>query len=237
MAFVRRADEVVALEHDDLTAAMIGIGMRFAGPPGADHIDIETTLLAASAQGMDFDDLRILAVLTTWFGVHHPWVNADRLKTLVATASPRVRAFWSSLARWQQADRRFAKLAPLHRGAPLDLLRVGNAFQLRRHGEDARFAGSALRVPATVLRDRAADVQPPEEVARHHRAYRWRLVIGPTIRADAWAALEQAPTLTAADLARRAHCSFATAWHARRDFCAWRAAGGRVGRASPAASS
>jgi len=41
-------------------------------------------------------------------------------------------------------------------------------FQLKRHGEDPRFAGSALRVPANVLRDRAADVDPPAELARHH---------------------------------------------------------------------
>jgi len=29
------------------------------------------------------DDHRVLAVLTTWFGIHAPWVNADRLTALV----------------------------------------------------------------------------------------------------------------------------------------------------------
>jgi hypothetical protein len=38
-----------------------------------------------------------------------------------------------------------------------------------RYDEDPRFAGSALRVPANVLRDRAADVEEPAELARHHQ--------------------------------------------------------------------
>ena len=135
-----------------------------------------------------------------------------------------MRALWAALAHWKHTDRRFAKLAQLHRGGPLDLLAVGTVFQLRRHGEDPRFTGGALRVPAGTLRDRPADVLTPRELAQRHRAYRWRLVIGPTFRADAWAALEADVSLSAAELARRAHCSFATAWHVRRDFTAWRLA-------------
>ena len=44
-------------------------------------------------EAMERDDLRVLAVLVTWFGVHAPWVNADRLTRLVsAHPSKRVRA-------------------------------------------------------------------------------------------------------------------------------------------------
>jgi len=43
-------------------------------------------------------------------------------------------------------------------------------------------------------------------------------MMGPTYRADMWAALEQDPNLTAAEIARRAYGSFATAWQVRRDF-------------------
>lgn len=43
-------------------------------------------------------------------------------------------------------------------------------------------------------------------------------MIGPTYRADMWAALEADPDLSAAELARRTYGSFATAWHVRRDF-------------------
>jgi hypothetical protein len=168
---------------------------------------------------MDGSDLRILALLVSWFGMHHPWVNADRLTKLVATrGSERVRALWAALAHWQAKDRRYARLAGRHRGPRLDLLATGTEFQIRRHGEDARFACSGLRVPANLLRDRPGDIASPEVLARRHRAYRWRITIGPSYRADCWAALEADPGLPAAVLARRAYASFATAWQVKRDF-------------------
>jgi hypothetical protein len=61
--------------------------------------------------------------------------------------------------------------------------------------------------------------------SRHHHTYRCRVTIGPTYRADMWAALEDDPTLSAAALARQTYGSFATAWHVRRDFAILAAAG------------
>ncbi|MBI5627907.1 MAG: hypothetical protein HY953_03225, partial [Candidatus Rokubacteria bacterium] len=74
-----------------------------------------------------------------------------------------------------------------------------------------------LRVPANVLRDRSADVLSPAALARRHLAYRWRVIMGATYRADVWAALEAHPALSAAELARRTYASFATAWLAKHD--------------------
>jgi hypothetical protein len=197
---------------------MVGIGMAFAAPEPAEDPNIEDTLLHASVEAMEHDDLRVLALLVAWFGVHAPYVNADRLTQIVAAQeSARVRALWSALARWQEKDRRFARLRKTHRGARVDVLSSGTDFQMKRHGEDPRFANSSLRVPANVLRDRAADVFSPHELAQRHRAYRARVMIGPSYRADMWAALEPEPTLSAAELARRTYGSFATAWHVRRD--------------------
>jgi hypothetical protein len=197
------------------------------GGEGSRDPNIEDTLLFASIEGMERGDLRVLALFVTWFGVHSGRVNADRLTRLVGLQqTKRVRAFWSALARWRAADRRFARLAGGYRGPRVDLLPVGTDFQVARHGEDPRFAGSNLRAPANVLRDRPSDVLSPAELTKRHAAYRWRLVIGPTYRADMWAALEREPTLSAAGLARRTYGSFATAWQTRRDFGAWRAAGG-----------
>jgi hypothetical protein len=197
------------------------------GGEGSRDPNIEDTLLFASVEGMERDDLRVLAVLITWFGVHAAHVNADRLTRLVAMqVSKRVRAFWSALARWRAADRRFARLARAYRGPRLDLLSTGTDFQVARHGEDPRFAGSKLRVPANVLRDRPADVLQPAELARTHAAYRWRVVIGPGYRADMWAALERKPDLSAAALARETYGSFATAGQVRRDFVVRAAASG-----------
>lgn len=211
---------------DALTADLVGIGLLVGGEGSSDP-NIEDTLLFASIDGMERDDLRVLAVLVTWFGVHAAHVNADRLTRLVAMqASKRVRAFWSALARWRAADRRFARLARAYRGPRLDLLSTGTEFQMERHGEDERFAGSKLRVPANVLRDRPADVLQPAELARTHATYRWRLVIGPSYKADMWAALARQPVLSAAALARATYGSFATAWQVRKDFAVWRAASG-----------
>ncbi|HMI89194.1 MAG TPA: hypothetical protein VK550_34180 [Polyangiaceae bacterium] len=179
------------------------------------------------------------AVLVTWFGIHAPWVNADRLTKLVAAEkSDRVQALWSALASWQARDRRFNRLAGVYAGSRVDLLTAGNAFQVKRHGEDPRFAGSPLRAPANVLRDRDADVVEPAKLARRHRAYRRRVMMGPSYRADMWAALENDASLSAAALARKTYGSFATAWHVRRDFALIGGTGGggvhRLGDAPPA---
>jgi hypothetical protein len=45
--------------------------------------------------------------------------------------------------------------------------------------------------------------------------------------------LEMAPTLSAAELARRTYGSFATAWHVRRDFKLLSTAGRLSGRRPP----
>ena len=115
-------------------------------------------------------------------------------------------------------DLRLARLANLHNGPPFDLLPVGTDFQIARRGEDERFVGSSLRVPAGTLRDRAADVLSPEVLVRRHAGYRNRVIMGPTWRADVWTALEEEPEVGVAEAARRAGCSFATAWQVVQDF-------------------
>jgi len=217
MAFKRAKAPALVPNANALTAAMAGIGMRFAAKPNRDA-NIEDTLLFASKEGMDHDDLRVLAVLVTWFGVHHERVNADRLTGLVAEQSERVRVFWSAMAKWQGKDRRLARLASAHSGPRLNLLRTGTEFQLERRGEDPRFVDGPLRVPDGVLRDRPEDVLSPAELVRKHPGYRCRVQMGVSLRADCWAVLEHDATLTAAELARRAYAPFATAWHVKRDF-------------------
>jgi hypothetical protein len=159
---------------------MAGIVMSFAAEPNPDA-PIEETLVHASSLGMDEDDLRVLAVLTTWLGAHHGRVNADRLVRCVsAHPSPRVRAYWAAIGRWLGQDRRLARLIKLHDAPALDLLRIGSDFQFARRGEDARFEGSVLRVPAGTLRDRIEDVLSAEALVRQHNGYRNRVRMGPT---------------------------------------------------------
>ena len=178
---------------------------------------------------MDEGDLRVLSVLTTWLGVHHTHVNADRLVRLVGGhPSERVRAYWAAVATWLEKDRRLARLARAYEGAPIELLPTGNAFQLQRRGEDGRFTGSKLRVPNGTLRERDEDVLSPEVLVRRHAGYRNRVLMGPSFRADVWTALQHAPDLSIAAIARKVSCSFATAWQAAQDYRLLRAADSRA---------
>ena len=218
MAFSRARPLGDRPADEALTSDMVGIGMNFAAEPDP-SASIEETLVYASELGMDTRDLRVLAVLTTWLGFHHERVNADRLVRCVSEHPfERVRAYWAAIATWLSKDRRFARLAKLYDGLPVDLLPVGTDFQIARRGEDERFAGTALRVPAGTLRDRAADVLSPEVLVRRNAGYRNRVLMGPTWRADVWTVLEDAPGVSVSEAARRAGCSFATAWQVVQDF-------------------
>jgi hypothetical protein len=218
MAYSRTAESRELSEGRKLVSDMAGIGMLFAAPASR-NANIEDTLIAASVEAMDRDDLRVASVMTTWLGIHHPRLNADRLvRALTDHPSKRVLAYWSAIGRWLQKDVRLARLEGLYGGPSVELLRSGTAFHVRRRGEDPRFQGSRLRVPAGVLRDRPADVMSPSELAARHSTYRLRTVIGPSYRADMWAELEREPGLSAAELARRAYGSFATAWKVKEDW-------------------
>ncbi len=218
MAFNRASALGEGPDPKSLTRDLAGIGLNFAieGNPSA---PVEESLVYASEAGMDTHDLRVLAILTTWVEVHFAQINADRLVRCVSEPlSERVRAYWAAIAMRLSKDRRFARLKRCYAGPPIDLLPVGNAFQIARRGEDARFVGSTLRVPAGTLRDRAADVLSPKALISRHAGYRNRVLMGPTWRADLWTVLEAEPTLSPAEAARRAGSAFTTAWQVVQDF-------------------
>jgi len=217
----------------DLTARMAGMGLQFAAEPEVDA-DIEQTLVHASEVGMDDGDLRVLAILTTWLGIHHARVNVDRLVRAISDhPSVRVRAYWSAIAGWLASDRRFARLVTADEAPGIELLAEGNAFQIQRRGEDPRFAASQLRVPGGVLRDRVEDVLAPARLAALHRGYRNRVQMGPTWRADVWTAFESDPSLSVAECARRVRCSFAVAWEVAQDFALLRVVDVTLDRRAP----
>jgi hypothetical protein len=218
MPFSRKIEATALPIGSQLTADMVGVGMLFAAE-ASEEPNIEDTLLAASIEGLESDDLRVLAVLTTWIEVHHSRIHADRLlRSLKTQPSPRVLAYWASIGSWLGKDRRLARLTAVYSGRRIDLLRVGTSFQLLRQGEDSRFQRTRMRVPAGILRDRQSDVLSPVELARRHRTYRCRIQMGPSFRADMWAAIENDPHLSAAQLARLTYGSFATAWKVKQDW-------------------
>lgn len=218
MAFSRTTPLGKRPDAKALTSNMVGIGMNFAAEPNS-SAPVEETLVHVSELGMEDHDLRVLAVLTTWLGVHHGYINADRLVRCVSVhPSYRVRAFWAAIAHWLSKDRRFARLVKLYGRSRVDILPVGTDFQIVRRGEDERFAGSVLRVPSGTLRDRATDVLSPEALVCRHAGYRNRVLMGPTWRADVWTVLEGGSETSVAEVARRVSCSFATAWQVVQDF-------------------
>ena len=218
MAFNRTRLLKTRPDDPTLTRAMTGIGMNFASQ-GDDRADIEETILQASLLGMEAGDLRVLSLLTTWLGVHHKHINVDRLiRGASELTSPRACAYWSAIATCLKKDRRLIRLCALYEGPPIELLPVGNAFQISRRGEDERFKGSTLLAPEGSLRDRSGDVLTPAMVAQRHLVYRCRVFMGPSWRADVWAALKFESDVSVAELARRVGCSFATAWQVAQDF-------------------
>lgn len=207
------------LNEEVLFSNFVGIGMNFTAKSAKDP-NIEDTVLAASIEGMENNDLRVLSILTTWIGIHSSNLNVDRLTQIVdSQSSERVKAYWSAIAKWQIKDRRFAKMAQIYHGPIIELLGVGTDFQIKRHGEDPRFVSSSLKVSANTLRDRKSDVLSPTQLTFMHSAYRWRTIIGPSYRADMWSELEKNAKLSVAELARLAYGSFATAWKVRKDWC------------------
>ena len=222
MAYKRTIAPRKLARGEDLTQAMAGIGMRFTANP-VKNPNIEDTLIAASIEGMEHDDRRVLSVLVTWIQVHYPRINADRLTRAVSLLTEseqleRVKAFWAAIGEWLKKDRRFARMAKLYSGPRIDVLAVGTDFHIGRKGEDLRFINTSIRVPADVLRERESDVVTPSELARIHSVYRQRILMGPTYRADMWSALKDAPSLSVAELARQTYGSFATAWQVKEEF-------------------
>lgn len=202
----------------DLTRRLVAIGFRFAEHPAKPEPDIEETLVAASIEGLN-GDYRVLSLLVDWFDIHSSWINVDHLTTLVkAINNKKVQAFWTACAQWKKVDPRFQRLRKLYKGQRLQPISDPTGFRLKRDGEDPRFRGTALLVPNKTLRHRPVDIDSPQRLAKTHKAYRYRILLGPTYRADLLAALEEEPNITTADLARKCYSSFSAAWEAKKDF-------------------
>jgi hypothetical protein len=228
MPFSRAMPKLIA--GDALGAAMRSIGLRVgsAGPIAskAEPADIEVTLASTAASALP-QDYRLLGVLMAWLQEHHGRVHVPRLGRIIqrSGAGPLVRAFWAAVGMWLGAsDARWRTFERLHRGKPLDLDdSETTTLQLLRLGPDTRFAGSALRVHAKLLRSRPADVDTATQLAARHPLYRKRLELGANYRADVWAALDRDPEATPAQIARRVGCAYETArsvaedWRTLRD--------------------
>ncbi|HEX5660282.1 MAG TPA: hypothetical protein VFX59_23970 [Polyangiales bacterium] len=154
-------------------------------------------------------------MVVAWLEVHGARVNVPRLVRFAQElcATPLEHAWWSAVGAWLgREDARWRSLTRLHEGEPLDLDDAAiTTLQIQRGGEDPRFTGTSLRVYAKLLRSRVEDVDPPALLARRHPLYLRRVQLGANYRADVWAALDETPDATPAEIARRVGCAYATA--------------------------
>lgn len=200
-----------------LTGRMVGIGFKLTAPAELNP-NIEDTLIAAAIEGMG-GDFRVLSLLTDWFEVHYQRVNVDRLsRALKELNNKRVNAYFSGIGMWLKKDRRFRKIEDLYIGERISLGLNGDyKFLAKRNGEDERFVDGPLLVANGNLRRRIHDIASPEELAKKHGDYFYRVLVGATYRADMIALLKRSKNLRASDLARLTYGSFATAWDVMKD--------------------
>lgn len=230
-----------------LNAAMRALGMRLGASASRASKDIELTLVSVAAEALPHD-YRVLGVLLAWLEVHQGRVNLPRLLRFVEVLCERSleRAWWAAVGAWQgRVDARWRTLGRVYDGEALSLEDADvTDLQIRRNGEDPRFVGSPLRVHAKLLRSRTADVEPPAVLARHNALYLRRLQLGSNYRADVWAALDETPEATPAEIARRIGCAYETArlvaqdWKLVREVsCASAERGQKPGRVRAASAS
>lgn len=204
---------------DELTSQMIGIGFHLFGQVKK-NANIENTLVATSIEGMR-GDWRVLGLLVDWLDVHVDRVLADRLVHMVleldSKAFKKVRLFWCAFAQ-RHRDIRFKRLLSLKARFRNDIVDDLTGFLVQRNGEDERFSRTCLRVPKKLLRHRLEDVMAPEDLAKHHVAYRYRVLIGSTPRADMFACLEDNKAVNAYALAKQCYGSYRTAMVVKRDY-------------------
>ncbi len=203
---------------DDTPSMLAGIGCNLNAFPVM-NADIEYTLYKASQEALKDLDFRTLSLIVHWIDIHGSIVNVPRLKRLLRTSTKETQRLWRAIAEWRQTHHKWQSLLSLK--APIDrweLLPVGTDFQISRKGEDSRFIGTDLRIPMGLLPIREGDILSPKHLIQQHPTYANRIRFGVCLRADLWTHLQIDPSLSAAQLAKKTGCAFASAWEIKRDF-------------------
>lgn len=202
---------------EELSGKLIGLGFKIGGIK-EDNPNIEDTIVAAAIDGMN-GDYRTLSLLTDWLFIHSGIINIDRLfKALNELDDRRVSAYFSSIGIHFKRDPRFKKISTLYKKQRLFLEKSKSyEFLVSRNGEDDRFKNTKLIVARGTLRIRHDDIATPQEMAKLHKDYYYRMLIGPSFRADMVSCFLRERTISASELARKCYGSFATAWQVIRD--------------------
>ena len=208
----------MVIMHDNTAALLAGIGCAFAVEPQR-NADIEASLFWASDQALKELDFRTLGLIVQWVDVHDRYLNQPRLLRFLKQALPLTLRFWRAIAQWKAQNRKWHSILKLQTHTTrFDLLPIGTDFQIQRKGEDPRFIHTDLRIPKDLLRVRSGAVLSQSELVSFHRIYAHRVQLGVCLRADLWAHLTLEPKITAAQLANKVGCAFASAWAVKQDF-------------------
>ena len=213
--------------NSDLRAIGFNLG---AGKKSTDP-NIEAVIISASIEAVNNKDNRIAGLLVDWISLHYLRINVDRLTKLVFSLSDSdykfVKIFWCANAqRFFIKDQRFKRLSELYRGRRINFAdrfakkgqkKVTNLL-IEIKGEDERFKRTCIRVPKAYFSERPKQIFPVSVIAKNHLPYRYRVMMGPSYRADLWALLDNDPNISAYALGKKAHCSYRSAYIAKKDY-------------------
>jgi len=208
------------LTDDKLTAAMADIGIRVGQKPALKGPNIEDVLLSASLEALENLDWRTLSLVVQWFCTHSAIINVDRLTRMLTELKDHKELviFWSALAQTTKHDLRFKRLQELYKGRRSLLGDNSSKMLLKRNGEDERFKDTVLIVPNKMLRERESDILELKELVKIHQGAYYRVMLGPSYRADCFCELIKDKSITASETARLSYSSFKTAWDAKNDW-------------------
>lgn len=208
------------LRGHELTQAMADIGIRVGQKPNKRSPNIEDVLLSASIESLENYDWRTLSLVMQWFLKHSSLINVDRLTRAlnVLKDNRKLIIFWSALAQTTKHDLRFKRIQSMYRGKRVLLGDKSSKLLLARNGEDQRFQNTSLIVPNKMLRSRESDVLELKNLIKIHLGLYYRVMLGPSYRADCFCELMKNNSIIASEVARLSYSSFKTAWDAKNDW-------------------
>ena len=193
--------------------------------------NIEASIISASIEAVNNKDNRIGGLLVDWITVHHLRINVDRLTKFIFSLSDIeykfVKIFWCANAqRLFAKDQRFKRLSLLYTGRRINFadrfVKKGEKkvtkMLIEIKGTDDRFKKTCIRVPKGYFSERPHQVFPVSIIAKNHLPYRYRVMMGSSYRADLWALLDCNPNISAYALGKKTHCSYRTAYMAKKDY-------------------
>jgi len=205
---------------DDLTRSLVGLGFLLSSD-SVKNVNIEHCLISLVKESFSDDsayDLRLLALLVNWLEIHISQVNANRFVKLVKHLNnPAASKFLAGVFEYLD-DIRFKKFVIGNSPNRRTQFLKKSTFLVEKNGEDARFKNTRLIVHSKAISDRPDLILSRELLAEKHLYYRYRVLLGPTYRADIIANLSIDGSLSAAELARYHFTNYQTSHKAKKDF-------------------